>query len=129
MKVKAIIIDDSEVVRNQIKECLESIDNIDVIGEAEDGFKGLEMILALDPTLIILDQQMPKMTGGELLSKLKKYAIEIDTIVSSENVANMEDQYERMKDLGVADVIVKPIDNTVLKRLVIKCLEFSSRND
>lgn len=123
MGAKTLIIDDTKEVRIQIRQCLESIDEIEIIGEAEDGFQGMDMILKEDPELIILDNKMPKMTGTELMTKLKAYGIELKCILTAEHYENMDEQYDAMKDLGVSDIIYKPVDGDVLARLAKKAIK------
>lgn len=69
-KLKILIIDDESPAREIIKLFIRDFPDLEVIGEAENGFEGLRMIKELDPDLIFLDIQMPKLTGFELLELL-----------------------------------------------------------
>jgi len=69
-KIKTIIIDDELLARGLVKNYLEDYDNIEILGEFSDGFQGLKAINELQPDLIFLDVQMPKLTGFELLELL-----------------------------------------------------------
>lgn len=64
---KVIIIDDEPPAREVIKHFLKSHDDLELVGEAENGFDGLKLIHTQNPDLIFLDIQMPKLTGFELL--------------------------------------------------------------
>jgi two-component system, LytTR family, response regulator len=68
--MKVIIIDDEYLAREHVKECLKPHKQIEVIAECEDGFKGLKAIQELNPDLIFLDIQMPKISGFEMLELL-----------------------------------------------------------
>lgn len=69
-KLKTIIIDDELLARNLIKSYMQGADNVELVGECENGFEGVKMINELKPDLIILDIQMPKITGLEMLELL-----------------------------------------------------------
>ena len=70
MKIKTLLIDDEELARLLLKKFIETETDFDVIGEASDGFEGAKLIQNLKPDLIILDIQMPKLTGLEMVEIL-----------------------------------------------------------
>ncbi|NOU58648.1 LytR/AlgR family response regulator transcription factor [Marinifilum caeruleilacunae] len=70
--IKAIIIDDESLARELVASYLETEEEITVIGEYSNGFEGLKAINELNPDLVFLDVQMPKLTGFELLELLDK---------------------------------------------------------
>ncbi|UTW62970.1 response regulator transcription factor [bacterium SCSIO 12741] len=70
---KALIIDDEKLARHRLREMLKPYQEwVEVIGEAENGKKGLEQIEELQPDLLFLDIQMPVMSGFEMLQHLKQ---------------------------------------------------------
>jgi len=71
-KIRTIIIDDESLARDLVKNYLSNIDQVEILGEYSDGFQGLKAINELNPDLIFLDVQMPKLTGFELLELLDK---------------------------------------------------------
>ncbi|MGZ2368286.1 LytR/AlgR family response regulator transcription factor [Ancylomarina sp. YFZ004] len=71
-KIRTIIIDDESLARDLVKSYLSNIDQVEFLGEYSDGFQGLKAINELNPDLIFLDVQMPKLTGFELLELLDK---------------------------------------------------------
>jgi two-component system LytT family response regulator len=70
--IKTIIIDDELLARELVVSYLKSENEIEVIGEYSNGFEGLKAINELNPDLVFLDVQMPKLTGFELLELLDK---------------------------------------------------------
>jgi two-component system LytT family response regulator len=70
--IKAIIIDDEPLARSVIKEYLQGNKNIELVQECNDGFEGVKSILQLQPHLIFLDIQMPKINGFEMLELLEQ---------------------------------------------------------
>lgn len=71
MKLKALIIDDEFLARSVVKEYLQVHSDIEIIGESSDGFEALKTINNLQPDLLFLDIQMPKINGFELLELLE----------------------------------------------------------
>jgi len=69
--MKAIIIDDSKLARQELKHLLKDLNDIEVIGEAENAEIALEKIESLTPDLIFLDIQMPGRDGFDLLQDLE----------------------------------------------------------
>ena len=65
-RVRVILIDDQDDVRTYLKGILGKLD-CDVVGEAENGKKGVELFKKVKPDLILLDLKMPVMNGGEAL--------------------------------------------------------------
>ena len=72
MKAKIIIADDHSMVREGLKQLLELDGDIKVIGEAGDGIECLELLQQMIPQVLLLDIDMPKMNGLELLKKIKE---------------------------------------------------------
>jgi two-component system LytT family response regulator len=69
-KIKTVIVDDELLARNLIKSYLQDVESVHLVGECENGFEGVKMINELKPDLVILDIQMPKITGIEMLELL-----------------------------------------------------------
>ncbi len=69
---KAILIDDEPLASSMVKEYLEPFKEIEVVAVCQDGFEGLKAIQSLQPDLIFLDIQMPKINGFEMLELLEE---------------------------------------------------------
>lgn len=103
--MKAVIVEDSKVIRHMIKQILSQLD-IEVVGEAEDGIAGLEMVLDLKPDLLTVDVNMPKLNGDEVLKWVKKSHLETKVcIISSLD----EKEAKRLLEEGADGVVSKPI--------------------
>lgn len=75
--MKVVIIDDSALFRERFNELLNHIRNIEVIGEAVNGLKGLQLIEETKPDLAFIDIRMPEMNGIELLRKIRKQGVDV----------------------------------------------------
>jgi len=68
--IKTIIVDDESLARDLVRNFLSDDSDIEIIGEYSDGFQALKAINSLNPDLVFLDVQMPKLTGFEMLELL-----------------------------------------------------------
>lgn len=68
--IRVILIDDEPLARSLLKNFLNEIQDVEIVGTYENGFDGLKGITELKPDLIFLDIQMPKLNGFEMLELL-----------------------------------------------------------
>ena len=110
---KTIVIDDEQLARQRIKRLLKAYDEIDVIAEAQDGGKGLELIHLHLPDLIFLDIEMPVLNGFEMLAKLTHQPKVVFTTAY--------DQYAiKAFEEGSVDYLLKPIEIERLDKTIKK---------
>ena len=69
-KLNVLIVEDEELARELLKSYLKDHPQINLLGECENGFEGVQKINELKPDLVFLDIQMPKITGFEMLQLL-----------------------------------------------------------
>lgn len=69
-KIKTLIIDDEVLARDLLRNFLEKDERIEIVGESSNGYEGLLAIGKLNPDLVFLDIQMPKINGFEMLELL-----------------------------------------------------------
>ena len=106
--MKIVIVEDEIRIREGLMKLLERIDqNYQVVGEAENGKAGLELILESKPDLVITDVQMPIMDGLEMLRCLQEKQPLPKVIILS---AYSEFSYAQQAiKLGVSEYLIKPI--------------------
>ncbi|TKB79706.1 MAG: response regulator transcription factor [Nitrospira sp.] len=71
-RIRVLIADDHRVVREGLSAILKTKDNIEVVGEAQDGQEAVEQARALLPDVILMDVSMPRMTGVEATRAIKR---------------------------------------------------------
>jgi NarL family two-component system response regulator YdfI len=81
VKHKILIVDDHFVVREGLKLILETNEEYEVIGEAEDGSKALELVDEVNPDVILMDLNMPKVSGLEAIRELNKRQSTVPIII------------------------------------------------
>lgn len=106
--INVLIVDDSSVVRRTLKTVLSSDPEINVVGSASDGREGVDLGLKLKPDLVILDVDMPKMNGLEVLAELKANNPELPIIMFSSLVQKGSLITLDAISLGADDYYCKP---------------------
>jgi two-component system, chemotaxis family, protein-glutamate methylesterase/glutaminase len=108
--VKILIVDDSVFMRTVIRDILGKDTTIEIVGTASNGIDALDKIEALNPDLITLDIEMPKMNGLEVLKELQKMKIRPKVLMlSSLTSRDAEMTFEAIR-LGADDFMLKPKD-------------------
>jgi len=87
--MKVLLVDDHPLFRQGLRNLLESIDSILVVGEAGDGAEALSMAEKLSPDLVIMDISMPGQCGLEATRQLKEYYPQIKVIILSGHADNI----------------------------------------
>jgi len=105
--IKVLVIDDSALVRKLLTKELEKEKDIKVVGTAIDPYVARKKIAELDPDVLTLDLEMPRMDGLSFLSKIMKHHPMPVVVISSLTPANSENALTALR-LGAVDVICKP---------------------
>lgn len=111
--IKALLIDDEPLARSIIAEYLEDFPDITVLKECGDGFEAAKAIAELNPDLIFLDVQMPKITGFELLELLEDPPAVIFTTAFEEFAIKAFEQH-------AVDYLLKPISKSRFDKAIQK---------
>lgn len=82
-RIRLVITDDHQIVRQGLRSVLETEPDIQIIGEAENGMAAVEAASKLSPDLMLLDLMMPGMNGLEALRQIRQRCPDIRTIVLS----------------------------------------------
>ena len=71
-KIRTLIVDDEDLARSLVREYLAAHPEVEVIGECANGFDAVKAITEMEPDLLFLDIQMPKLNGFEVLQLIEK---------------------------------------------------------
>jgi two-component system chemotaxis response regulator CheB len=104
-RIKVLIIDDSAVSRQTIRQMLEKVPAIDVVGVAADGYDGMNKIIKLSPDVVTLDLEMPKMDGFTVLRwVIDEHPLPVIVVSAHGDTSTVFKALE----MGAVDFIVKP---------------------
>lgn len=107
MAIKVLIVDDSALMRALLTEIIGGAPDLEVVGSAPDPIMAREMIKSLNPDVLTLDVEMPKMDGLEFLSRLMKLRPMPVVMISSLTARGSEVTLQAL-ELGAVDFIAKP---------------------
>jgi two-component system, LytTR family, response regulator len=123
MTLKTLIVDDEPIARKVLREELELISDVEVIGEASDGVAALEKIGRQHPDLVLLDLQMPAMGGLEVVRRLK-HGKRLPVIV----VVTAHDEHAlEAFEAGAIDYLLKPVRQERLSEAVERAKRLTGR--
>lgn len=116
MSIKVMLADDHVLMREGIRQLLEFDGSIVVVGEANDGEECLEKIEVSKPQVLLLDINMPKKNGIEVLEEIKKRNIDVKVLILT-----VHDEVEyllKAVDIGVDGYILKDSESAELKKAI-----------
>jgi two-component system, chemotaxis family, protein-glutamate methylesterase/glutaminase len=107
MKTKVLVIDDSALIRSLLTELINDTKDLEVVGAAPDPLVAREMIKQLNPDVLTLDVEMPRMDGLDFLEKLMRLRPMPVLMVSTLTEKGSEITL-RALELGATDFVTKP---------------------
>jgi two-component system LytT family response regulator len=111
--MRAIIIDDERLARNELKKLLQEFPEVEVIGEAANANEGIDKIESLSPDLIFLDIQMPGKTGFDMLTEIERAPHVI--------FVTAYDEYAlKAFEVNALDYLMKPVEPKRLADALVK---------
>ena len=114
--IRVVVVDDEELARARIRDLLGAFDDLECVGEAENGLEAVERIRKLRPDLVFLDIQMPGMDGFEVLAALDDVPLVI--------FATAYDEYAlKAFEVNSIDYLLKPIEKERLAQAVGRARE------
>ncbi|MCR9227229.1 MAG: LytTR family DNA-binding domain-containing protein [Flavobacteriaceae bacterium] len=104
MKIRAVIVEDSRLARNELKELIKLHDDVELIGEASNVDDGVGLIESESPDLLFLDINMPEKNGFDLLEMLDDVPITVFTTAYDEYAI-------KSFEYNALDYLLKPVSN------------------
>ena len=106
-RIKVLVVDDSAIVRKILTETIAAEPDMEVVGTAPDPYVARDKILALNPDVLTLDIEMPRMDGLTFLKKLMLYHPMPVIVISSLGHSSCEASVEALRH-GAIEVLAKP---------------------
>ena len=120
-KVQALVVDDHPLMAEATRAILERVERIQVAGVAHDGQRGLELAESLRPDLIMLDYQLPDLTGTEVMERMREI-VPLARIVVFTGM-DVSDLIHPLLALRVNGIISKGMSETTLIHMLCCILE------
>ena len=126
MKRTIVIVDDEPITRMDTREILEA-NGYDVVGEASDGFEAIEVCKKYNPSLVLMDIDMPLLDGIKASKVLTKEKLVGGVIL----LTAFEDKkyIEMAKEVGAFGYMIKPVNEKVFITTVEMCLSKAEEFD
>jgi two-component system LytT family response regulator len=115
--MKALLIDDERLARNELRRLLAAFPEIEIAGEAANARQARDQLVALQPDLLFLDVQMPAETGMELLESLEAPVPHVIFTTAYDEFA------VKAFELNALDYLLKPVDPVRLAAAIGKLRE------
>ncbi|HEY8387560.1 MAG TPA: response regulator [Parasegetibacter sp.] len=111
--IRAILIDDERLARNELRKLLKEFPDIEIVAEAANADEGVEQIELLNPDLVFLDIQMPGKTGFDMLTELERAPQVIFTTAYDEYAL-------KAFEVNAMDYLLKPVEPKRLAEAIQK---------
>lgn len=115
-KIKILIADDHSLVREGLKQILELEEDFDVIGQASNGLETIDRIKELNPDVLLLDINMPIMSGIDALRKIKDEGLKVKTVVLT--IHEGREYLMETLELGALGYVLKDSDSSSLSKAI-----------
>lgn len=119
--INIMIVDDHSMIREGLKQLLELDGDMRVVEEASDGVECLEKITTAKPDVLLLDINMPRMNGLEVLAKLKEKKIKTKVLVLT--VHNEIDYLLKAVEIGINGYLLKDSESSELKKAIVSVVD------
>lgn len=116
MSIKVMLADDHVLMREGIRQLLEFDGSIEVIAEANDGDECIELLQELKPQVLLLDINMPKKNGIEVLDEVKRKNLDVKVLILT--VHNEIEYLMKAIEIGVDGYILKDSESSELKKAI-----------
>jgi len=106
--IRVVLVDDHGVVRRGLRGYLELLDDIEVVGEAENGLQGVDLVGELTPDVVLMDIVMPQLDGIGAISRIKAANPEVQVVALTSFIE--EEKVTAALEAGASGFILKDAD-------------------
>ena len=117
-KLRVVIADDERPARSFLRNILNNFEDVETIGEAENGAEAVELIKQTKPDLALLDLQMPEVSGLEVVKLLSKSQLPLIAFVTA-----YDEFAVQAFELNAIDYLLKPIEKARLRETLNRAQE------
>ncbi|MDR1481149.1 MAG: response regulator transcription factor [Synergistaceae bacterium] len=106
-KIRIVLADDHRLFREGLRRLLELESDIEIVGEAKDGAEAVDLVLATDPDIVLLDINMPLLDGGQVIKQLKLKKKSIRSRFIAITAYDDEEHVTSLSSIGINGYILK----------------------
>ena len=125
-KIRVLIVDDSALVRSLLAEIVAAEHDMEVVGVARDPVIARTLVRELNPDVITLDVEMPRMNGLEFLERRRADKLHLDVPVVLVTTESTPDDEARGRAAGAWEYLRKPFQPADVERLAQRVLTASA---
>jgi DNA-binding NarL/FixJ family response regulator len=107
-RIRVLLADDHKVVRRGLRGFFELLDDIEVVGEAEDGSQAVELVAALHPDVVLMDLLMPVMDGIAATAEIKARHPDVEVVALTSFIE--EERVTAALEAGATGYLLKDAD-------------------
>jgi DNA-binding NarL/FixJ family response regulator len=107
-RIRVLLVDDHGVVRRGLRGYLELLDDIEIVGEAENGLRGVELALELRPDVVLMDLVMPQLDGIAATGRIKAAQPAVQVVALTSFIE--EEKVMAALEAGASGFILKDAD-------------------
>ena len=104
--LKTVVVDDEQLAREELCYLLGQIGGVEIVAQAADGLEAIDAIESLDPDLVLLDVQMPGLTGFEVARRLLESGSESHVVFVTAFDRHAVEAFE----VNAVDYLLKPVE-------------------
>jgi len=114
--IRVVIAEDQAMVRGALAALLSTEGDIEIAGQAQDGRKALELVIAAPPDVLLTDIEMPELTGLELAAEIKKRRLPVKVVILT--TFARAGYLRRALDAGVSGYLLKDAPASTLANAI-----------
>jgi CheY-like chemotaxis protein len=118
---RVLLVDDHAMVRQGLRSILETYSDLEIIGEAADGFEAVEFAISTQPDVVVMDINLPKLNGIEATTRIKNYAP--NAVVIGLSVQHSAQTLNAVLDAGASALLSKEQATVDLYRTITHFLK------
>jgi DNA-binding NarL/FixJ family response regulator len=122
--IRILLVDDIELVRRTLRTILSGHPRLAIVGEACDGEEALAWVQRCDPSVVVMDIQMPRLNGIQATALIKRFFSHV--IVVGLSVHATEDLRQEMIAAGASSVLSKDRAGALLRGEITKAVDYRS---
>jgi DNA-binding NarL/FixJ family response regulator len=107
-RIRVLLADDHAVVRRGLRGFFELLDDIEIVGEAEDGRRAVELVEALEPDVVLMDLLMPVMDGIAATAEIKERFPDVEVVALTSFIE--EERVTAALEAGATGYLLKDAD-------------------